>query len=119
MDQFIVTLPLTGEYLTTVRLTTGGLCALAGFDVDTAEDYKVCVTESLLILKRNGYTRADIVFTVAEALGFNVCGKDKTGKEEDNTENDDESKEESGGEVDTKKDENLGAENAAEGKKKE
>ena len=55
MDKFLVTLPLTGEYLTTVRLTTGGLCALAGFDVDEAEDYKVCVTESLLILKHGFY----------------------------------------------------------------
>ena len=55
MDKFSVTTPLTGEYLTTVRLTTGGLCALVGFDVETAEDYKVCVTESLLILKRNGF----------------------------------------------------------------
>jgi hypothetical protein len=38
MGKFSVTLPLTGEYLTTVRLTTGGLCALADFDVDASED---------------------------------------------------------------------------------
>ena len=74
MEKFSVTLPLTGEYLTTVRLTTGGLCALAGFDVDAAEDYKVCVTESLLILKRNGFRSANIQFTVGEALGCLVCG---------------------------------------------
>ena len=76
MDKFLVTLPLTGEYLTTVRLTTGGLCALAGFDVDEAEDYKVCVTESLLILKRNGFRSANIQFTVGEALGCVLCGLD-------------------------------------------
>ncbi len=76
MENFFIELPLTGEYLTTVRLTTGGLCALAGFDVDATEDYKVCVTESLLILKRNGYTRASICFTVAETLAANICGKD-------------------------------------------
>lgn len=75
MDKFIVTLPLTGEYLTTVRLTTGGLCALSGFDVDTAEDYKVCVTESLLILKRNGFENAKITFTVGQALGCLVEGE--------------------------------------------
>ena len=46
MDKFSVTLPLMGEYLTTVRLTTGGLCSLVGFDVDSAEDYKVCVTRN-------------------------------------------------------------------------
>ena len=83
MEKFSVTLPLTGEYLTTVRLTTGGLCALVGFDVDTAEDYKVCVTESLLILKRNGFSTAKIEFTVSEALGCSVCGVDGDGEKED------------------------------------
>ncbi|MBQ8323345.1 MAG: hypothetical protein IJX91_05200 [Clostridia bacterium] len=82
MEHFSVSLPLTGEYLTTVRLTTGGLCALVGFDVDLAEDYKVCVTESLLILKRNGYLRADICFTVGETLACTVCGVDKNGTKE-------------------------------------
>lgn len=85
MESFIVTLPLTGEYLTTVRLTTGGLCSLAGFDVDAAEDYKVCVTESLLILKRNGYKQATIEFTVGEALGCNVRGLE-AGEAEENAE---------------------------------
>ena len=83
MDKFSVTLPLTGEYLTTVRLTTGGLCSLVGFDVDSSEDFKVCVSESLLILKRNGYTSATIDFTVGEALGCEVRGKDYSGEKED------------------------------------
>ena len=78
METFVIELPLTGEYLTTVRLTTGGLCVLAGFDVDSAEDYKVCVTESLLMLKRNGFSRATIHFTVGETLTCVVSGKDKT-----------------------------------------
>ena len=82
-NKFSVTLPLTGEYLTTVRLTTGGLCSLVGFDVDFAEDFKVCVTESLLILKRNGYTSATIDFTIGEALGCFVYGKDANGTKED------------------------------------
>ena len=77
MEKFNVSLPITGDYLTTVRLTTGGLCALAGFDVDTAEDYKVCVTESLLILKRNGFSRAEIQFTVGESLGCSLHGIEK------------------------------------------
>jgi hypothetical protein len=54
--------------------------------VDTAEDYKVCVTESLLILKRNGFTTADIVFTVGEALGCKVVGKDVGGEKTDSFE---------------------------------
>ena len=81
MEKFSVTLPLTGEYLTTVRLTTGGLCALVGFDVDAAEDYKVCVTESLLILKRNGFSSAIIEFSVGEALGCRVIGAKDVGAE--------------------------------------
>ena len=80
MDKFSVELPLTGEYLTTVRLTTGGLCSLVGFDVDLAEDYKVCVTESLLILKRNGYAMATIEFTVGEALACRVAGSGACGE---------------------------------------
>ncbi|MBE5739323.1 MAG: hypothetical protein E7349_00545 [Clostridiales bacterium] len=88
MEKFSVTLPLTGEYLTTVRLTTGGLCALAGFDVDAAEDYKVCVTESLLILKRNGFRSANIQFTVGETLGCLVCGLDGGAEVEETLEDD-------------------------------
>ncbi len=86
MEKFSVTLPLTGEYLTTVRLTTGGLCALVGFDVDAAEDYKVCVTESLLILKRNGFSHAIIEFSVGEALGCKVVGMDACGEKEEGLE---------------------------------
>lgn len=86
MEKFSVTLPLTGEYLTTVRLTTGGLCALVGFDVEASEDFKVCVTESLLILKRNGYTSATIDFSVGEALGCAVRGMERGGEKEDGAE---------------------------------
>lgn len=86
MEKFCVTLSLTSEYLTTVRLTTGGLCALVGFDMDTAEDYKVCVTESLLILKRNGFSRAEIEFSVGEALGCVVRGIGECGDKEDSFE---------------------------------
>jgi hypothetical protein len=73
---FYIKLPLTGEgeYLTTVRLTTGGICALANFDVDSAEDFKVCVTESLLILKRNGYQNAEIEYVIGEQLGCKIKG---------------------------------------------
>ena len=87
MKNFNVSLPIEGEYLTTVRLTTGGLCALAGFDVDTAEDYKVCVTESLLILKRNGFSHADICFHVGETLGCVVTGTQADLQAEDALEN--------------------------------
>jgi hypothetical protein len=83
MEKFLVTLPLTGEYLTTVRLTTGGLCALVGFNVDETEDFKVCVTESLLILKRNGYVSASITFGVGEALRCEILGVGARGEKTD------------------------------------
>lgn len=86
MDKFSIQLPLTGEYFTTVRLTTGGICALAGFDVDSTEDFKVCVTESLLILKRNGFTGAEISFKIGEAVECSIRGKEQNGEKEDGLE---------------------------------
>ena len=83
MEKFSVTLPLTGEYLTTVRLTTGGLCALAEFDVEATEDFKVCVTESLLILKRNGFATANIQFEIGESLACVIEGVEESGEKED------------------------------------
>ena len=84
---FSVSLPLTGEYLTTVRLTVGGLCLAENFDVDSTEDFKVCVTECLLILKRNGFERACIDFTLGETLAVCVKGLGDTAAEDDNPEN--------------------------------
>ena len=86
MEKFFVTTPTSGDYLTTVRLTTGGLCALAEFDVDSTEDFKVCVTESLLILKRRGYQKADITFTIGEALGCRIEGVGEPLQAEENVE---------------------------------
>ncbi len=86
MEKFSINTPLTGEYFTTVRLTVGGLCALSGFDVDLAEDFKVCVTESLLILKRNGFSSAKVEFSLGEALSCRVSGETQTGEKEDGLE---------------------------------
>lgn len=82
MEKFSISLPLSNEYLTTVRLTTGGICSLAGFDVDSAEDFKVCVTESLLILKRNGFRAAVVDFAVGEMLSFTAEGTESGEKSE-------------------------------------
>ena len=86
MKTISVNLPLDGEYFTTVRLTTGGLCALAEFDAEAAEDFKVCVTESLLILKRNGFLRAKLAFTVGEMLACEIEGENQSGEKEDGLE---------------------------------
>ncbi len=75
MEKFTLITPLTGEYFTTVRLTAGGVCALSGFDVDETEDFKVCLTESLLILKRNGFSVARIEFSIGDALGCTIGGE--------------------------------------------
>ncbi len=83
MEKFSISTPLTGEYFTTVRLAVGGLCALSGFDVDLAEDFKVCVSESLLILKRNGFSFAKIEFTLGEALSCAVSGEGALGERQE------------------------------------
>ena len=54
--------PLSTQIMTPVRLVTGGICALAGFDLDDAEDCKVCVTESLLLLLHRGGTNVRVCF---------------------------------------------------------
>ena len=43
------------EFFTALRLVAGALCSVAEKDVDAAEDFKVCVTESALILKNCGF----------------------------------------------------------------
>ena len=56
---FDFSLPLeSGTLLTTVRLTVGGIASAAGLDLDACEDFKVCVTEGLLLFKRNGRASA-------------------------------------------------------------
>ena len=88
MDTFSITTPLTGEYFTTVRLTVGGVCALAGFDVDTTEDFKVCVTECLLILNRNGFAAATISLSLGRELACEITGEQLKGDIIDTPEND-------------------------------
>ena len=78
-EKILLRFPLKNDYLTTVRLTTGGMCSLVGIDVETSEDCKVCVTESLLLLKRSGYTAAEIALSCGEGLRVDIAGKDKSG----------------------------------------
>lgn len=86
MDGIRIALPLKNEYFTTVRLACGGVCALAEFDLDEAEDVKVCVTESLLILKRNGFSSASVEFIVGEKLSVRVTGEEKGGERSESAE---------------------------------
>ncbi len=77
---------LASEYMTTVRLATGGLCSMKGLDLDESEDCKVCVTESLLLLMHRGYRRASVSFFGDDGLFVRVEGYDGEAKTADSAE---------------------------------
>ena len=62
------------EYMTAVRLVVGAICSIADEDVDVAEDFKVCVTESCLILKNSGFDGVELNFSVADGVMATVSG---------------------------------------------
>lgn len=68
------------EFLTAVRLVVGAICSVADTDVDAAEDFKVCVTESCLILKSCGFDDAEINFCVDGGVSAVVSGNGGTPK---------------------------------------
>lgn len=86
MERFVMELPLEDELFTAVRLATGGLCALALMDLDQSEDFKVGVNESLLILKRNGFTHAKTAFALDGTLAFEAVGVGTPNAKEDSFE---------------------------------
>lgn len=64
------------EYMTALRLAVGAVCAVADVGIDCAEDLKVCVTESCLILKGCGFEGVKVslgieggVHAVVEGMG--------------------------------------------------
>ncbi len=61
----------SGSLMTTLRLTVGGLASAAGLDLDAGEDFKVCVTEGLLLLKRNGCSAASAHCEISD--GCLIC----------------------------------------------
>lgn len=69
---------LKSDLLTTVRLTVGGICARAGLSLDDGEDCKVCVTEALLLLMRNGYSSAHVDFFEEEGVCVRITGDCRT-----------------------------------------
>ncbi|MGN0823181.1 MAG: hypothetical protein ACI4NG_05350 [Candidatus Gallimonas sp.] len=76
------------DLMTTVRLATGGICSLVGIDLDESEDCKVCVTEGLLILRRNGYSTARVVFSQDDGVSVRLVGLDRGGEGEPSVEDD-------------------------------
>ncbi|MCD8308666.1 MAG: hypothetical protein LUD19_02335 [Clostridia bacterium] len=56
MNDLVIEFDLADDkYFTALRLAAGAVCTIAEKDVDAAEDFKVCVSESALILKNNGF----------------------------------------------------------------
>lgn len=86
MKKFTVEFRLCdSEYMTALRLVAGAVCSAADADVDTLEDFKVCVTESALILKNCGFESVKAEFdtdggVVAELKG--IGGENKAGENE-------------------------------------
>ena len=63
-----------GEYFTALRLVAGSVCANADLDIDALEDFKVCVTESALILKNCGFDLAEVIFSVENGVCCQISG---------------------------------------------
>ena len=73
------------EYLTALRLVAGAVCSAADVDIDALEDFKVCVTESALVLKNGGFERVKAQFETEKSVTATltgVGGKPKKGDSE-------------------------------------
>ena len=68
-------MPLESGLMTTARLTAGGICSLVGLDLDESEDCKVCLTESLLLLRHAGYPEAHVHFFDDNGLFIRIAGE--------------------------------------------
>ena len=62
------------EYLTALRLVAGAVCSCADVDVDALEDFKVCVTESALVLKNGGFERVQAEFNTDDSVCATLTG---------------------------------------------
>lgn len=69
MKEFCIEFCLAdSEYMTALRLAVGAVCAAADTDIDGAEDMKVCVTESCLILKGCGFDSVKISMDIQDGV---------------------------------------------------
>ena len=71
--------PLESNLMTTIRLAAGGICSHAGLDLDASEDFKVCVTESLLLLMHAGFRSAHAEFSEENGLLAVLTGENRGG----------------------------------------
>ena len=63
------------EYLTAVRLVTGAVCSVHEVDLDTLEDFKVCVTESIIFWKNCGLDGVCVAFGGERDVCFTFSGE--------------------------------------------
>lgn len=85
MKEFVVKFNLKDdEYLTALRLVAGAVASISEVDLDTAEDFKVCVTESVLILKNCGFEEAKVTFKADEGVRCTAEGLGGQPKEGEN-----------------------------------
>ncbi len=72
------------EYMTALRLVAGSVLAANDRDVDVIEDFKVCVTESVIILKNCGFGRVSATFGTDGGVYCVVCGEGGEPRESEN-----------------------------------
>ncbi|MCD8307179.1 MAG: hypothetical protein LUD51_02995 [Clostridia bacterium] len=73
-------------YNTAIRVVAGAVCMINDEDMDDIEDFKVCVTESLLIFKSCGYESAECAFSVENGTVCEIRGIGGTPVEGENNE---------------------------------
>ena len=71
-------------YITALRLVAGAVCSAHDIDVDTSEDFKVCVTESAIIMKNCGFEKAQITFPAGDSVRCVVEGQGGSPKSSEN-----------------------------------
>lgn len=72
------------EYFTALRLVAGAVCSAADVDIETLEDFKVCVTESALILKNCGFENVNATFCSQDGVSCTLTGLNGTPCKGDN-----------------------------------
>lgn len=85
MKEFTVKFYLSdSEYMTALRLVCGAVGSNYELDLDALEDFKVCVTESAIILKNCGFETVTAVFGGGSELTCSVYGEGGAPKGGDN-----------------------------------
>lgn len=85
MKKFSVEFALAdSEFLTALRLVAGAVCTVADVDIDSMEDFKVCVTESALILKNGGFESVKASFFAGGGVRAEIEGEGGAARECDN-----------------------------------